>query len=67
MFWSGPGIGLLDLERDFGFCEVLRLVARRVDSAREDDVDVNPVEDELRLESLCKAYGEQNGSVVYTA
>ncbi len=55
VFGGRPAVRLLDLECDFGLREVLRLVAGRVDSAREDDVDVNSVKDEFRLESLCEA------------
>ena len=56
---SDADIGLLELERDLRLDLVLLDVARREDRARECDVHVDAVHEELALEGLGEAWWER--------
>lgn len=49
-------ISFLDLARDFRFAGVLLIEARGIHRAGEGDVDVDSIEHEFRVQSLCKSW-----------
>ena len=56
LFWVQTFIGLLDFEGDFGLGLIFLDVSRAVDGSREEYMNANGVQQELRPKSLGKAW-----------